>query len=103
MTDISALQNRLWRNKTAKGFNITNVELEFNFLYGELAELFEAYRQKRSDVDEEIADVILYTISLAKMMNVDVETALEKKMAKNERRTYRKVGNAHVRTDKEKS
>jgi hypothetical protein len=36
----------IFDNKVKKGFNTTDVELEFCFTYGELAEAFDAYRKK---------------------------------------------------------
>jgi hypothetical protein len=54
--DIRAVQKLAWENKLAKGFNTTDVPLEFCLLSGELAEAFDAWRKGRQDVAEELAD-----------------------------------------------
>ncbi len=98
MIDLNELTDRLWANKQAKGFNTTDIEREFNFTYGELAEAYESYRKDKGDIDEELADVVIYVLSLARMQGIDLEAALLKKMDKNERREYTKVNGRHVRT-----
>ena len=55
--DLKQMQKEIWKNKLEKGFNTTNVEKEFCLLYGEVAEAFEAYRKKKDDLNEELADV----------------------------------------------
>ena len=40
--DIRTGQRLAWDNKVAKGFNTTDVPLEFCLLHGEVAEAFEA-------------------------------------------------------------
>jgi NTP pyrophosphatase (non-canonical NTP hydrolase) len=58
--EFSNIQKVIFDNKLKKGFNITNIELEFCFTNGELAEAFEAYRKKLPSVGEELADVAIY-------------------------------------------
>lgn len=99
MVDLKQLQEQIWANKLAKGFSTTNVEIEFNLTYAELAEAYEAYRKQKPDVGEELADVMIYVLCLAKMLNVDLETEVQAKIAKNAARTYDKLPNGyHVRT-----
>ena len=43
--DIRSAQKRAWQNKVAKGFNTTDVPLEFCLLQGEMAEAFDAWRK----------------------------------------------------------
>ena len=52
-------RNRAWLNKIAKGFNTTDVPLEFCLLQGEIAEAFDAWRKGREDVGEELADMAI--------------------------------------------
>ena len=52
--DVRSAQQRAWENKVAKGFNTTDVPLEFCLLQGELAEAFDAWRKGREDVAEEL-------------------------------------------------
>jgi hypothetical protein len=46
MVDLQELQRDVYANKVTKGFDVDDVNLEFCYLYGELAEAFEAYRKK---------------------------------------------------------
>ncbi len=98
MFDFKKFSDRVWANKVAKGFNTTDVEQEFVFIYGELAEMYEAYRKNKSDLGGEFADVLMYLMGLAHMLGVDLEAELEKKMAKNEQREYKQIGKGFVRT-----
>jgi NTP pyrophosphatase (non-canonical NTP hydrolase) len=88
MIDLKEVQERIWANKLAKGFGTTNVEREFNLTYGELAEAYEAYFKGHNTVGEELADVFIYLLNLAKMTNVDLEAEVMAKLGKNESRTY---------------
>ena len=65
MIDLQELQKEVFKNKIAKGFNTTDVNLEFSLTYGELAEAFDAYRKKLPDLGEELADVIIYLLGLS--------------------------------------
>jgi NTP pyrophosphatase (non-canonical NTP hydrolase) len=60
-----------------------------------LAEAYEAYRKQKPDVGEELADVMIYVLCLAKMLNVDLETEVQAKIAKNVARTYAKLPNGY--------
>ena len=91
--DIRSAQNMAWANKVAKGFNTTDVPLEFCLLQGEIAEAFEAWRQGRADVGEELADVAVYLLSLAEMTGVDLQDQVEAKMTKNAARVYHRLPN----------
>lgn len=91
--DIRSAQQRAWQNKVAKGFNTTDVPLEFCLLQGELAEAFDAWRKDREDLGEELADIAIYLLSLAEMTGIDLEDQLEAKMAKNEARVYQRLPN----------
>jgi len=63
--DIRSGQQLAWENTVAKGFNTTDVPLEFCLLQGEVAEAFDAWRKGREDVGEELADIAIYLFSLA--------------------------------------
>ena len=84
--DIRSAQKRAWQNKVAKGFNTTDIPLEFCLLQGEIAEAFDAWRKGREDAGEELADVAIYLLSLAEMTGVDLQDEIEAEMAKNEAR-----------------
>lgn len=91
--DIRSGQEQAWANKVAKGFNTTDVPLEFCLLQGEIAEAFEAWRTARPDAGEELADVAIYLLGLAEMTGVDLQSQIEAKMAKNAARVYQRLPN----------
>lgn len=86
--DIRSAQKLAWQNKLAKGFNTTDVPLEFCLLQGETAEAFDAWRRKHDTLGEELADAAIYILSLAEMTGIDLQAAVEHKLAKNANRTY---------------
>ena len=86
--EISQAQRLAWENKVAKGFNTSDVPLEFMLLQGEIAESFQAWRRAQPDLGEELADVALYVFALAQMNGVDLDSEIEQKIAKNARRRY---------------
>ncbi|MFB7938270.1 MazG-like family protein [Streptomyces sp. NPDC056049] len=97
--EIRAAQKLAWENKTLKGFNTTDVALEFGLLTAEVGEAFTAWRKGLPDFGEELADVFLYVAALAEMNGVDLEAEVARKIEKNERRTYmRNEHGAQIRT-----
>jgi MazG-like family len=97
--DIRSGQKLAWENKVAKGFNTTDVPLEFCLLNGEVAEAFDAWRKGREDVGEELADIAIYLLSLAEMTGVDLQGEVEAKIAKNASRVYRSLVNGTLVKD----
>jgi NTP pyrophosphatase (non-canonical NTP hydrolase) len=91
--DIRSGQRLAWDNKRAKGFNTSDVPLEFCLLQGEVAEAFDSWRKGRVDVGEELADVAIYLFGLAQMTGVDLQEEVEAKLAKNAARVYRPLPN----------
>jgi NTP pyrophosphatase (non-canonical NTP hydrolase) len=88
--EIRSAQRLAWENKLAKGFNTTDVPLEFCLLQGEIAEAFQAWRRRQDDLGEELADVAIYLLSLAEMTGIDLQGEIERKIARNAARTYRR-------------
>ncbi|MFE9119844.1 MazG-like family protein [Streptomyces sp. NPDC007172] len=86
--DIRSAQRLAWENKREKGFNTTDVPLEFGLLTAEVGEAFTAWRKQLPDYGEELADVFLYLTALAEMSGIDLETEVERKIAKNRERVY---------------
>ncbi len=86
--DIQFAQKLAWENKTAKGFNTTDVPLEFGLLTAEIGEAFTAWRKGLPDFGEELADVFLYLVALAEMNDIDLADEVARKIDKNSRRTY---------------
>ena len=97
--DIQNTQKRIIENKINKGFNITNVEKEFCLLYGEVGEAYEAFRKKKSDLGSELADVAIYLMGIAEILNINLEKEIESKLVINENRVYKKVNGVNVKVD----
>ncbi len=88
--DLRKMQQEIYANKQAKGFNVTDVNLEFNLLYGEVAEAYEAFRKRKDDLGEELADVAIYLLGLSEILGVDLEREIVAKTGKNRKRVYEK-------------
>jgi hypothetical protein len=86
--DLRTVQRQLWANKVAKGFNLTDVPLEFCLLQGEVAEAFDAWRKDPARLPGELADVVLYVAALAEMTGIDLQSAVAEKLAVNRARVY---------------
>lgn len=86
--NIRSAQKLAWGNKLAKGFNTTDVPLEFGLLTAEVGEAFTAWRKGLPDFGEELADVFLYLVALAEMTGVDLADEVAHKIEKNAGRTY---------------
>jgi NTP pyrophosphatase (non-canonical NTP hydrolase) len=84
---LRAMQEAAWANKRAKGFNTTDVPLEFCLLTGEVAEAFEAWRRD-GDVGDELADVVIYAAGLASILSMDLEAEVARKLGVNAARVY---------------
>lgn len=91
------IQKQIWQNKINKGFNTTDVNKEFCLLYGEVAEAYEAYRKKKEDLNEELADIAIYLMGLSEMLGYDLETEIKNKVNKNEKRVYKNIDGVNVR------
>ena len=99
-TDLKKLQREIYQNKIDHGFNIEDVEKEFNLTEGELKEAREAYRRRKPDLGEELADVVIYLLGLAEILGLDLGEEISRKVAKNKKRRYRKISGVLVDVDK---
>jgi NTP pyrophosphatase (non-canonical NTP hydrolase) len=88
--DIGSVQRRAWENKLAKGFNTTDVALEFGLLTAEVGEAFTAWRRREPGLGAELADVLIYVTCLAEMTGIDLSDEVEGKLATNAAREYRR-------------
>jgi len=95
--ELKDMQKSVYQNKLNKGFNVTNVDREFCLLYGEVAEAFEAYRKKKDNLPEELADIAIYLLGLSEILGIDLQSEIEKKMKKNEKRVYTKIDGVTTR------
>ena len=89
--NIKEMQKAVYQNKLDKGFNVTDVHKEFCLLYGEVAEAYDAWRKKKENVGEELADVAIYLMGLSEILGIDLEDEIEEKMAINQGRVYKSV------------
>ena len=96
MVDLNKLQKEIYQNKVDKGFNVTDVNKEFCLTYGEIAEAYDAWRKKKDDLGEELADVTIYLLGLSEILgkrqykiincvNTRVKECEEKMGCENER------------------
>ena len=95
--ELKKIQKDIWQNKLNKGFNTTDVNKEFYLIYGEVAEAYDAWRKKKEDLNEELADIAIYLMGLSEMLGFDLEDEIEKKVSKNEKRIYKNVDGVNVR------
>ena len=99
MIDLKELQKEIYKNKIEKGFNVTDVYMEFCYAYGELSEACEAYLMKKDDMGEELADVVIYLLGLAEMLGINLEDELINKVQKNKNRRYVKKDGVIIRVE----
>lgn len=100
--DFKKLQKEIYQNKVDKGFNLTDIHLEFLSIYAELGEAFDAYRKKLPDMKEEFADVAIFLFGLAEMMGIDLEEEIVKKMEKNKNRKYKTENGVLMKVENKK-
>ena len=99
MVELSELQKRVYQNKINKGFNVTDIAMEFCLTHGELSEAFLAYVKKKPDLGEELADVAIYLLGLSEILGIDLEIEILHKIDKNEKRQYVKQDGVITRRD----
>ncbi len=97
MIDLKQIQKDIYQNKLDKGFNVTDINKEFCLIYGEVSETYEAWRKKKDDVGEEIADVAIYLLGLSEILNIDLEKELLRKVNKNKHREYKMIDGVNTR------
>lgn len=94
---LKELQKKIYQNKINKGFNTTDIAKEFCLLYGEVSEAYEAYRKKKPDLNEELADIAIYLLGISEILGFDLEKEIENKIKINEKRVYKKINGVNVR------
>lgn len=82
MVDLKKLQEEIYQNKVNKGFNLTDINKEFCLTYGEVSEAYEAWRKKKDDLGEELADVAIYLLGLSEILGVNLEEEIQKRFIK---------------------
>lgn len=95
--ELKQIQKDIFQNKIDKGFNTTDVNKEFCLLYGEVGEAYDAYRKKKDDLGEELADIAIYLIGLSEMLGKNLQEEIEDKLIKNKKRVYENIDGVNVR------
>ena len=95
--NMKEVQKEIWQNKINKGFNTTDVNKEFCLLYGEVGEAYDAWKNKKDDLGEELADIAIYLIGLSEMLGFDLEEQILNKVSKNKKRVYKNVDGVNIR------
>lgn len=97
MIDLKKLQKDIYQNKVDKGFNVTDVNKEFCLTYGEIAEAYEAWRKKKEDLGEELADVAIFLLGISEILGINLEDEIQKKVYKNSKREYKVIDGVNTR------
>ena len=90
MVDLKDLQKEVMRNKIEKGFNTTDVAVEFCRAHEELSEAYSKYSKGQAGVAEEFADVAVFLLGMSEILGFDLEEELIRKIEINKKRIYRK-------------
>lgn len=77
---MKEIQKEILENKKRHGFNTTNIEREFCYLYGELREAYEAYYKGLDTFGEEIADVTIFLMGIAEIQGIDLGSEILKRL-----------------------
>jgi len=89
--DLKTLQTEVMRNKLEKGFNTTDIAVEFCRAYEELSEAYSKVSKHETGVGEELADVVIFLLGMCEILDIDLETELVNKITKNKQRKYKKI------------
>lgn len=91
MIDLKQLQKKVMQNKIDKGFNTTDVALEFCRAHEELSEAFSKFSKNQDGVAEEFADVAIFLLGMCEILGYDLENELVRKIEVNKARKYIKA------------
>src|SRR5438309_526984 len=76
----------------AKGFGTIpdeiNVGEKLALIHSEVSEVLQAYRKNKGAVESELADIIIRVAHLAGVLGADLEGAITKKFAENDKRNW---------------
>lgn len=88
--DLKELQKEVMRNKIEKGFNTTDIAVEFCRAHEEVSEAFSKFHKGQDGVAEELADVAVFLLGISEILGFDLEKELIRKIEINKNRKYRK-------------
>ncbi len=89
--DLKKLQEEVMRNKIEKGFNTTDVALEFCRAHEELSEAFSKFNKNEEGTAEEFADVAIFLLGMCEILGYDLEKEITRKIEVNKNRKYMKT------------
>ena len=101
MESTREVQKRIYQNKVNHGFNVTDVNLEFCLMMGEVGEAHKAWHEKDAGLGSELADVAIYLLGIAEISGIDLGEEIEKKMQINARRVYKQVDGQWIKAEKQ--
>lgn len=88
--DTKKLQKEIIQKKKEHGFNTTDIKFELLLLYGEVNELFQAWlKDDDQNIGEELADVAIFLLGIAEILDKDLGVEIIEKMKVNKNRIYR--------------
>ncbi len=90
MVDLKKLQKEVMDNKIKKGFNTTDIALEFCRAHEELSEAFSKHNRGKDGVAEELADVAIFLLGMCEILGFDLEKEVTRKVEINKNRVYKK-------------
>jgi NTP pyrophosphatase (non-canonical NTP hydrolase) len=90
MVNLKELQKEIMENKKNKGFNTTDIALEFCHAHEELSEAFHKFNKREEGVAEELADVAIFLLGLCEILDYDLEKEVVRKIQINKNRIYKK-------------
>lgn len=98
MLDLHRLQQEIYANKVARGFNVTDVGKEIVLMVEELGELARAYKNSdkqsaatinhKEEMVDAIGDLMIYCLGLCEMLGVDSAEVLTTIVKNNQTRTH---------------
>lgn len=97
--DLRELQKEVYQNKLDKGFNTTNIAQEFCRAHEELSEAFKKHHRNQDGVAEELADVAIFLLGMAEILDFDLEKEILEKIEINKKREYKEVDGAMIRVE----
>ena len=99
--DLRQMQKAAYQNKLDHGFNVTDVNMEFCLLYGEVGEAYRSWIKSKDDVGEELADVAIYLLGLSEILGIDLKAEIERKMEINRNRQYKLRNGVPVKVEED--
>lgn len=96
---LRQLQEYVWQMNIDRGFDLEDPSKKLVMLMEEVGELAKAVRSvagmkftdstKRTDIEEELADVQIVLLGLASLLKVDIFEAVTAKETKNHKRSWK--------------